>query len=142
MATFSPSTAFGFFFKNHTINSNVKYDLSFVKYKDPIPSAVVASSKGEVSAGKMNGFEFSTIPGYTLEEGAFPCLNIDGTSVYFRFWSGGSNQYINILNKNGFNITEDKESFNSASNGRYRVTVDAGGHDAYINHIFFQIYNS
>lgn len=144
MATFTPGAEFAFKIINHTNDSNVKYNLNFIQTSGilSIPSLAVTGLDGITSPKGSSSVHVLTLPGKTFEKGSYPTLDIRGSVVNFRFWSGGLNQYINILPDNGFHITSDRDNFNAANNGRYRVTVDAGGYSENVSNIFFQVYDN
>lgn len=74
---------------------------------------------------------------------------IGGKALFVRFWSGfvehfdgnNSDQYINLLEDNGFQVSKDSSEYNEVVGNGVRVSLDGGGHNMDTMDIFVQIYD-
>ena len=110
--------------------------------------------RGEVKPGERVVSErFQINSTETLEKGNIS--SIIGFPVApnpsFRFWSGGENvllrrlkdQYINLLEGNGYGVTTDTSEISEITGNGLRITVDGGGrNNPSIYDIHIQIYNT
>jgi hypothetical protein len=89
---------------------------------------------------------FFSLKEEVMSVGAIPLLSINGSVVYFEFSSGVTDsitqQYINIINNPGINITVDKSYQNTATTGNYTIGVGGNGGPLISTNIWVIIANS
>ena len=136
MASFRLGPEFKFHFINRT-NGSLSYDLGSVGQTGNVGS-VESGQSGESGSFTLMGI------GSTLEEGNVVVVKIRGdNNPGIRFWSGGGEQYINLLGGNGYTVTRDNSEISELTGNGFRLTVDGGGNnEPDVNHIYFQAYNA
>jgi len=97
--------------------------------------------EGQLMSGQDTATNFDVVS--DLEKGGVPIIIIGSREVHFKFWSGSTpkNQYINMLPKGGFKVTEDTDVINEITGNNLRITVDGGGEKRDTLHIYIQIYD-
>lgn len=123
-----------FTFINHS-NKPIGYDLE---------PATGEEIKGSVEPGKTIDTRYIEV-GSSIEQGNVNIVTSLGTPTNpgFRFWSGGSDQYINVLGGDGWKVTKDTDEISEVTGNGFRVTVDGGGvNDPTVSDIYIQVYNA
>ena len=74
-----------------------------------------------------------------LQYDSVPLMTIDGKQLNVQFWSGGGNQYVNLIGGNGFSITENTKLQNNAVGNGFEVQLGGAGGNLTNYNICFQI---
>ena len=149
MATFLPvrsdvGTSFTFTFINHS-SAEMNLDIRAIS-SNP-------QNYGNVGPGQQVSANLFVTSNLTLEYGNVPVVGIGlfGQPQLVpvpgvRFWSGFNfpvkDQYINLLEGNGWSVTKDTSTLSEVTGNGFRVTVDGGGQEPTTDTIFFQVYNA
>jgi hypothetical protein len=118
----------------------------------PIDVSAIFKSQNSQCTGNINIAPqtsqqvFFAIKEETLNFGAIPLLIIDGNPVYFSFSSGVTakvnEQYVNIINNPGIDITVNQSYQNTATVGDYTIGVGGNGGPLISTNIWVIINNS
>jgi hypothetical protein len=149
MATFSvPTTrtaeggAHKFTLINHS-KAQLTYDFrEFTKDQNPVYGSVEPGQTFVTPEMQLGIMEVGNISSIIAISGA--------PNPSFRFWSGGpsfgersKDQYINLLEGNGYGVTTDTSEMSEITGNGFRITVDGGGvEDPTTGDIHIQVYNT
>jgi len=147
MATFRPAdkNAYLLIFVNHS-TTETNWDVRAI--------SGIPNNYGNVDPGQ-SGTSQLWIEGGTVEQGNIPVVGIGQfgqpqlvPAPGVRFWSGaasqgfGTDQYINLLGGNGWEVTRNTSLISEVTGNGFRVTVDGGGNQPATYSIYFQVYNA
>jgi len=145
MATFGTSPLYRVEFVNHS-NTEINFDLRDIS-GDP-------GNFGNVAPGATATSHDWRPPVTDIERGNVAVVGIGQfgqpqlvPAPGVRFWSGesshgiGTDQYINLLEGNGWKVTRNTSLISEVTGNGFRVTVDGGGSQPETNGIYFQVYN-
>lgn len=100
------------------------------------------TSSGNVGAIPLPPGCTLCLAGYSksvLQHSSVPLLTINGFPINVKFWSSGTDQYVNLLSGDGFTITEDTKLQNNAVGNGLEVQLGGAGGELTTYNICFQI---